>query len=651
MNVSYRKGVYHPARVLYPLKRVDWEPGGDPSKTNIQNRGKSKFKRISWDEAAAIVATEINRIAQTYGPEAIGNTDLQQGNAAEFLLNPYLWSKYGRSSTQTTWSTDTNVGRSVGARFFWGMETRGSDTGFFRKIIADNTEMIVGWAANYTGKNFSQVYGLIPARVFNLYRDLGIKNVCINTNVNRGSGVFQDKWIPILPCTDCALALAIAYIWLKEETYDKSYLDTHSIGFDKWEAYVTGDEDGVPKTPEWASPLCGVPTWTIKALARVWASKTTRIHHGCAGGGVSRAPYTSEISRMLSYLPAMQGWGRPGVNVITKDTVTEPLPAEGGPSVAKASRTAPVIAWCKEETGRVFTNLDEDRQLLTRNLVSHAIIFKEISWYGGNETVYPVSDCFIKRQYPLPGKPRMRMCWMRGANALTSRVDGSHLLQALHDPDIEFVVGNCIMFADIASYYDLILPITTSNENDEISTARDSYTTLISGEVGIKPLGESKTDHQANIEIAKKLGFEAEYTQGQTEDGLNKSGYDNSGWQDLVSWEDLKKNKYFSLPPNPKWVDTVPAGTKFYNDPDKNPLQTPSGKLEFYSQQIEDNWPGDKERGPIAKYVRGGAEEEDWTHDEDRLISKRAEKYPLLMESCCRDFANQGSSDMLNSRG
>ena len=47
------------------------------------------------------------------------------------------------------------------------------------------------------------------------------------------------------------------------------------MGYQEFEDYVLGKEDGVAKTPEWASPKCGVPEWTIKALAREWAKKAT----------------------------------------------------------------------------------------------------------------------------------------------------------------------------------------------------------------------------------------------------------------------------------------------------------------------------------------------------------------------------------------
>ncbi|MBN1188177.1 MAG: hypothetical protein JXA46_00340, partial [Dehalococcoidales bacterium] len=47
--LSYKNRVYSKNRVRYPLKRVDWDPKGE---RNPQNRGKSKYVRISWDEAA-----------------------------------------------------------------------------------------------------------------------------------------------------------------------------------------------------------------------------------------------------------------------------------------------------------------------------------------------------------------------------------------------------------------------------------------------------------------------------------------------------------------------------------------------------------------------------------------------------------------------
>jgi anaerobic selenocysteine-containing dehydrogenase len=65
-SIAYKKRVYSPARVRYPMKRVDWDPTGAPGSTgpggrNTQNRGTSKYVRISWDEALDTIIGEMNR--------------------------------------------------------------------------------------------------------------------------------------------------------------------------------------------------------------------------------------------------------------------------------------------------------------------------------------------------------------------------------------------------------------------------------------------------------------------------------------------------------------------------------------------------------------------------------------------------------------
>ncbi len=67
-SLAYKKRTYSPNRIKYPLKRVDWDPNGE---RNPQNRGKSKYVRISWDEASTIVANEVKRVHKEYGPLAI----------------------------------------------------------------------------------------------------------------------------------------------------------------------------------------------------------------------------------------------------------------------------------------------------------------------------------------------------------------------------------------------------------------------------------------------------------------------------------------------------------------------------------------------------------------------------------------------------
>ena len=110
---------------------------------------------------------------------------------------------------------------------------------------------------------------------------------------------------------------AITYVWIAEGLYDKEYVATRTTGFEKWRAYIMGDEDSTPKTPEWQEPETGVSAHVVRALAREWASKKTYLAAGGKGttfGGACRSATGTQWARSMVCLMAMQGLGKPGVN-------------------------------------------------------------------------------------------------------------------------------------------------------------------------------------------------------------------------------------------------------------------------------------------------------------------------------------------------
>jgi len=123
------------------------------------------------------------------------------------------------------------------------------------------------------------------------------------------------------------------------------------------------------------------------------------------------------------------------------------------------------------------------------------------------------------------------------------------------------------------------------------------------------------------------MGLYEEYTDYMTVEQKIKLGFEITEIDQMISWDKFKEKGYYVVPTAPNWEST-PAGLRlFHDDPAKYPLETPSGKLEFYSKRLADAFPDDEERPPLPKWIEKGP-----SHDE-RLSSPRAKDYPFLMVS------------------
>ena len=240
-SLAYKKRVYSPNRIKYPLKRVDWDPNGE---RNPQNRGKSKYKRISWDEATDIIASEIKRIHKKYGVYGIlpmgdghGENKMLQGPHG---MHMWLLKKMG-GYTQYIRNADSWEGWYYGAEHVWGTGLYGHmfPQDNVMKDVTENTEMILVWGGDPETTPWG-FCGQLASRLCYFWTQVGLKQIYICPELNYAAAVHADKWIPVLPNTDAALQLAIIYTWIKEGTYKKDYVETHTVGLDKVEAYVYG---------------------------------------------------------------------------------------------------------------------------------------------------------------------------------------------------------------------------------------------------------------------------------------------------------------------------------------------------------------------------------------------------------------------------
>lgn len=622
LALAYKKRVYSSNRLLYPMKRVDFDPNGE---RNIQNRGKSGYKRISWDEALDIMESEMKRIIDKYGPYAIfsqsdghGETKVVNGGhgAHRELLD--LLGGY----TQQARNPDSWEGWYWGAKHTWGCEPVGmSPQTNLMPDVAKNTDILLHWGCDAETTPWGWG-GQSASRFLYWFTELGIKHIFVCPDLNHSAAVHADKWIPILPNTDAAMQLAIAYTWLKEGTYDQDYLDTHTVGFDKLKSYVLGEEDGIPKTPKWASELCGVPSRIIKALAREWASKTTSTVHG-NGGSYIRGPYSTEPARLEVVLLAMQGLGRPGVNQVKMmewgffgKTTEMPIPR-------------PVVMPQVFACYKGFDVTKYPKQIIPKDLVHEALLNPPISWYSTTLLAENVENQFKKYEYPVEGFPEVRMIWTDSPCWITCWNGGNKCIDAFKSPKIEFLVAQHIWLENDCLFADLILPVRTKFEELDIGVdgLSGGYRTINYEGQCIEPLGEAKGDWEIALMVAERLGLKDKITQGKSIEEWMKVGFEHSGVAELISWEKFKENEYYVVPTDPEWDKDSPGLGDFYKDPEKHPLTTPTGKLEIYSEKLAKHFPDDEERPPYPKWIPYGE-----SHQES-LLCERAKKYPILVVS------------------
>ena len=628
-SLGYKKRVYSPNRVPFPMQRVDWDPNGE---RNPQNRGKSKFKRISWDEATDIIVNEIKRVHEKYGHHSI-LCQIDGHGECKTINTPHghsgvLLDHMGGFTLQVR-NPDSWEGWYWGAKHVWGQGAQGImyPAANIVKDTTENADMVLFWGCDpeTTPWGFT---GQFASRLCYFWREVGIKQIYICPDLNYGAAVHADKWIPVLPNTDAALQLAIIFVWITEDLYDKAYIETHAVGMDKVEEYVLGKEDGVPKTPEWASKKCGVPEWTIKALAREFAAKTTSIAH-YFGGGFIRGPFSHEPARLECILLGMQGLGKPGVH-------QHQLTYFGMP---RAENLGGTFFWNPEIEERLSLPVMSSvtawqQQVIPKTLIQKAIDLDEpVKFYGTGAQNALTRDQFNEYTFPLPKEDagsEIHMIWTDSPCRITCWNYGHKTQLMMRNPKIETVIAQHPWFENECLYSDIVLPANTFMEVDDILTNIRQGTmqpNLMIADKAIEPIGESKSDAEIVIEIGTKLGYEQELTDGLTIPDLQKKIWEYMGGEKLVSWEQLEEKKYWCYNTASDWEDDAPGFRNFYNDPEKFPLGTPTGKLEFYSEALAKAYPDDKERPPIPKWI-----EKSHNHDE-RLTSHRAKMFPLLMMS------------------
>jgi trimethylamine-N-oxide reductase (cytochrome c) len=629
--------VYSPDRLLYPMKRVDFDPDGE---RNVHNRGKSAYVRISWEEALSLVAGEIKRVRRTHGPGAMAvshGSHHTWGNIGYYLSALYRF-RNAVGHTAVHHNPDSWEGWYWGAAHHWGYSLRVGQSETYGTVedCLQNCEMIVFWSAD--PETTSGSYGAQEGTVRRQWLKnpkLGVKIVHIDPFYNSSAQFLPGKWLAPRPTTSVALAMAVAYVWIQEDLYDKDYVATHTIGFDKWKAYLVGEEDGVPKTPEWQEQETGVPAKDVRALAREWGKKRTYLAPGGWGnghGGACRNQTGIQWARVMVCLIAMQGLGKPGVNMGNLQwgcpidfNFYFPGYAEGGMSGDIEGTSLPVELYQRMPQ---LPTMNTSNQKIPRIFMPEAILDGKAEGYLWNGK--SIEHQFAKVSYPAAGHAPVRMLYKYGGSMLATMNNTNRHVRMYQSENLEFVVNQSIWFEGEAKFADLVLPACTNFERVDISEwaalggyghhgqQQLNHRVVIFQAPAVAPLGESRSDFWIFNEISKRLGLANYFSEGVNEIDWVKRQFDASDLPKYISWKKFIRKGYFVVPTEKEKLRAPVSFRWFWENrkkdvPEPLPLpsdysgeylrglQTQSGKLEFECNSlIRAN---DPERPPIVKYV------------------------------------------------
>ena len=333
-------------------------------------------------------------------------------------------------------------------------------------------------------------------------------------------------YLPVKPGTDLALLLAWMNVIVSERLYDADFVNAQGFGFEHFQAEIA------TRTPEWAYPETGIPPERIRETAREMARHrpATLVHPGRHATWYGN---DAQRSRAIALLNALLGsWGRQGGFYFPSSMDVPGYPYPPYPH---------------SERGKVDN--------------------------PGHK--YPFASETITtgiRAATLTGQPYPVKGWLVYAtNLLQALPSQDETIRAIQNLDLMAVVD--VVPSEIAGWADVVLPETTYLERYEdlnVEFFREPFVALR------QPVVPAPHDQKPNWWIARELAFKL---------GLGEF----YPWTDIEEYLDhrLKGAGYSLAELKQKGLVKGPKPPLYYEDGITPEFATPSGKIEFYSTQLQ----------------------------------------------------------------
>ena len=547
--------VSHRARIARPMVRRGWlERGPGPDR----RRGRDSFVPVDLPGVFDLVAAELQRVYAAHGPRAVYGGSYGWASAGRFHDAPRQLHRFLNMAggyVRSVGSYSSGAATVILPHVIGPQEAVAGNNVSWDELVAHSALVLAfgGMALKNNdvgGGGTSEHIALARLRAA---RRRGTEFHLIGPLRDDLPGEAEALWHPIRPGTDVALMLGIAHTLVTEGRYDRVFLDRYCAGYESFERYLLGHDDGWPKDAAWAAAICGLPADQITGLARQAAGRRTLI---TCSQSLQRAEHGEQPVWMGVVLAAMLGQiGLPG----------------GGFAYALGSTS---------NTGKPPLAVPLPTLPLGNNSIADFIPVARIADmllhpgepfdYNGRRLTYP----------------DIKLVYWAGGNPFHHHQNLNRLRDAFARPDTVIVHDSA--WTASARHADIVLPATVTLEREDIS-ASPGDPLLVAMHRAVPPYREARDDYGIFAELAQRLGIAERFTEGRSARQWLRHLYEPTRGAllergaDAPDFDTFWEKGELALP-TLRWDGGIVRA--FRRDPETAPLPTPSGKIEIASAAI-----------------------------------------------------------------
>src|SRR5262245_33193290 len=444
-GVTAYQQVNHPDRLLYPL---------------VRDGRASDLRRASWDEALDRVASEIQRIQETYGRDAFG---VYSGSSLTTEVC-YLMGKFARVALRTR-NVDYNgrlcmVSAAAANKKAFGIDRAANP---WADMLDTNVIMIAG-------SNVAEVFPGMTHYVWGA-RDRGATLIVVDpreTPVARTA----DVHVPLRPGTDSAFFNGVLHVVVREGWIDEGFIAERTTGWDEVRQTVDAYD------PARVGDICGISPDLVERVARMWgtvpramAFHARGIEHQIQG-----------VENALSIINLVLATGQIGAPGKGYGTITGQGNGQGG-----------------REHGQKADQLPGQRSISNPEHRKHVC-----QVWGLPAAELPQAGVSVVEMFQKMREREIRGLLSICNNVMVSLPDTNKVRESLEG--LDFYVCVDFFMSEGARYADVVLPGSAWSEDEGVTTNSEGRVVKINQ--ANDPPGEARQDWWIVQEIARRMGRE-----------------------------------------------------------------------------------------------------------------------------------------------